>query len=97
MSVATHENATFGDVIGAPFQPPRSPEGALAARPSQRGQPAGARFSPTAQAQGAMPAFNFKEVEAGIDQNHHVAEGYDADILIRWATQFCPEHPLSTQ
>src|SRR5215207_5250655 len=27
-----------------------------------------------AQARGAMPTFNFKEVEAGIDQNHHVAE-----------------------
>ncbi len=26
----------------------------------------------------------FAEVEAGIDATHHVAEGYDADVLLRW-------------
>jgi hypothetical protein len=30
------------------------------------------------------PSFNFKEIAAGSDENHYVAEGYDADILIRW-------------
>src|SRR5688572_1793206 len=30
------------------------------------------------------PSFNFKEVAAGVDDKHYVAEGYDADILIRW-------------
>jgi secreted PhoX family phosphatase len=29
-------------------------------------------------------AFSFKELAAGVDGHHHVAEGYDADILIRW-------------
>ena len=28
--------------------------------------------------------FRFDEVAAGIDKNHHVAAGYDADVLIRW-------------
>jgi secreted PhoX family phosphatase len=28
--------------------------------------------------------FRFDEVEAGVDANHHVAAGYDADVLIRW-------------
>ncbi len=44
-----------------------------------------------AQAQGlaagaanTTPNFNFKEIAAGSDENHHVAEGYDADVLIRW-------------
>ncbi len=39
-----------------------------------------------AAAQGAnnTPTFNFKEVAAGVDDKHYVAEGYDADILIRW-------------
>ena len=37
-----------------------------------------------AEAQGATPTFDFKEVAAGIDERHHIAEGYDADILIRW-------------
>lgn len=45
-------------------------------------------------------AFAFSEVAAGSDQTHHVAEGYDADILIRWgdavlpgAPAFDPHHP----
>ncbi len=28
--------------------------------------------------------FVFTEIEAGVDDTHHVAEGYDADVLIRW-------------
>src|SRR5262245_16550674 len=36
------------------------------------------------RAQAAETRFRFDEVEAGIDQDHHVAAGYDADILIRW-------------
>ena len=30
------------------------------------------------------PSFRFKELGAGVDARHHVAEGYEADILIRW-------------
>ena len=26
----------------------------------------------------------FKEVAAGVDETHHVAEGYDANVLLRW-------------
>ncbi|MCR9222128.1 MAG: PhoX family phosphatase [Alphaproteobacteria bacterium] len=36
-----------------------------------------------ARAAGAS-GFTFREIEAGVDAAHHVAEGYDADILIRW-------------
>ena len=28
--------------------------------------------------------FNFAEVAAGVDETHHVADGYQADILLRW-------------
>ncbi len=38
----------------------------------------------SAQAGNTTPSFNFKEIAAGSDEKHHVAEGYDADILIRW-------------
>ncbi len=30
------------------------------------------------------PSFNFKEIAAGSTKTIYVAEGYDADILIRW-------------
>lgn len=37
----------------------------------------------SAQAQSAR-RFNFKEVTAGVDEKHHVAEGYNAEVLLRW-------------
>ncbi len=37
-----------------------------------------------AQTASTTPSFNFKEIAAGSDEKHYVAEGYDADILIRW-------------
>ena len=41
----------------------------------------------------AKSAFSFKEVEAGIDQTHHVAEGYDADVLLRWGDPLFADAP----
>jgi hypothetical protein len=53
-----------------------------------------------ARAQSAGSVFNFKEATAGSDENHYLAEGYDADILIRWgdavlsdAPEFNPSKP----
>jgi uncharacterized protein len=40
--------------------------------------------SATVQTFNTTPSFNFKEIAAGSDEKHYVAEGYDADILIRW-------------
>jgi uncharacterized protein len=42
------------------------------------------------QARNTTPSFNFKEIAAGSDERHHVAEGYDADILIRWGDPVMP-------
>jgi secreted PhoX family phosphatase len=38
----------------------------------------------SALAQPKPSSFSFQAVPAGVDEKHHVAEGYDADILIRW-------------
>jgi secreted PhoX family phosphatase len=38
-------------------------------------------------------AFAFKEVEAGVDARHHVAEGYDADVLLRWGDRLFADAP----
>lgn len=38
-------------------------------------------------------AFNFIEVEAGVDETHHVAEGYDAEVLLRWGDPLFPDSP----
>ncbi len=39
------------------------------------------------------PHINFAEVAAGVDEKHYVAEGYDADVLIRWGDPVLPGAP----
>jgi secreted PhoX family phosphatase len=38
-------------------------------------------------------SFDFKEIEAGVDHTHHVAEGYDAQVLLRWGDPLFPDAP----
>lgn len=38
-------------------------------------------------------AFNFPEVKAGVDADHHVAKGYDADVLLRWGDKVFADAP----
>ncbi|MEW5963348.1 MAG: PhoX family phosphatase [Pseudomonadota bacterium] len=38
----------------------------------------------TSAADGAASAFRFAELAGGARETHHVAPGYDADVLIRW-------------
>jgi secreted PhoX family phosphatase len=40
--------------------------------------------SASGPAKAASAAFAFRELEDGVDDKHHVADGYDADILLRW-------------
>ncbi|WP_332718394.1 PhoX family protein [Pelagibacterium mangrovi] len=45
-------------------------------------------------------AFSFTEVTAGVDADHHVAEGYNADVLLRWGdavTNGAPEFDPTAQ
>ena len=55
-----------------------------------------ALFGPSALTSGSSGAaaatsrFNFAEIAAGIDERHHVAEGYDANILLRWGDPLKP-------
>ncbi len=39
------------------------------------------------------PSFSFTELTAGSDQTHHVAEGYEADVLIRWGDKVLADAP----
>ncbi|MEM1045784.1 MAG: PhoX family phosphatase [Pseudomonadota bacterium] len=46
------------------------------------------------QAQAAAEgSYTFSEIEAGVDETHHVADGYDADILIRWGDKIIADAP----
>jgi secreted PhoX family phosphatase len=46
-----------------------------------------------ARAEDAPDRFAFEEIAAGVDETHHVAEGYQADILLRWGDPLFPDSP----
>ena len=54
-------------------------------------------FGPAAIASSIAPApedrFCFEEVRAGVDKTHHVAEGYQADVLLRWGDPLFSDLP----
>jgi secreted PhoX family phosphatase len=82
-------NPTIGDVIGARFRRRDLIKGALGVTAIA------AALGPIALATvpRAETRFRFKELEAGADDNHHVAEGYDTEILIRWGDPVLPGAP----
>lgn len=41
----------------------------------------------------AEPAFRFTELARGMDETHHVAAGYDANVLIRWGDPLFSDSP----
>jgi secreted PhoX family phosphatase len=49
--------------------------------------------APAAAQPQAQASFNFPELAGGVDEKHHVADGYDADILIRWGDPLFPDSP----
>jgi secreted PhoX family phosphatase len=46
-----------------------------------------------AQTAAATPSFAFAEIAAGSDANHHVAEGHEAEVLIRWGDAVLADAP----
>lgn len=94
------EGPTIGDIVAARLSRRDLMRGALAGSVLAAALPEGFMSASPAQAQaGAGSAFNFKEVKAGVDGNHHVAEGYEANVLIRWGdpvvTGAAPFDPLA--
>ena len=89
-------NPTMGDVIAARLSRRDLVRGALAASAitaavSPLTLMAAARSQ--AQVANSTPSFNFKEIAAGSDERIHVAEGYDADVLIRWGDKVTADAP----
>ncbi len=85
-------NASIGDVIAARYHRRDILKSALGVAAIA------ATVSPLAlaasqKAHAAVAGFKFDEVAAGVDERHHVAAGYDADILIRWGDPVTPGAP----
>lgn len=88
VAASPRQALTLGDVINARFTRRRVLEGALAAAAIDA-----LAFSRIGRAEAgggelrtdrSRPLFDFKELSAGSDETHHVAEGYEAQVLIRW-------------
>ncbi|AZO20764.1 PhoX family phosphatase [Mesorhizobium sp. M1E.F.Ca.ET.045.02.1.1] len=87
------DNRTMGEIIAARFSRRGFLKGSLAV------SAIAATVSPLAlvaadEARAAeASAFKFDELEAGIDDKHHVAPGYDADVLLRWGDPLFGDSP----
>jgi secreted PhoX family phosphatase len=87
------DNLTMGEIISRRYSRRGILKGALAVTAiSTTVSPLALLASDPAKAQTATK-FNFKEVVAGVDDKHHVAEGYNADVLIRWGDPIFPGAP----
>jgi uncharacterized protein len=86
-------NPTMGEIISRRFSRRGVLKGALAASAiSATVSPLALLAADRAKAAGTS-VFSFTELEAGVDADHHVAEGYDADVLIRWGDALFPDSP----
>ncbi|MDQ1901169.1 PhoX family phosphatase [Paracoccus sp. WLY502] len=84
---------TMGEIIAARFSRRGFLKGSMAVTAiSATVSPIALLSATDAQASSAS-AFNFPEVTAGVDANHHVAEGYDADVLLRWGDKVFADAP----
>ena len=87
------DNPTIGDVIAARYHRRDLLKGALGvAAITATVSPMAIAVAGQTRAQGAT-RFVFNEAPAGVDENHHVAEGYDVDVLIRWGDPVLPGAP----
>lgn len=89
---------TIGDLITARIDRRSFARGLLATvalEPLLDAIPSLAAGQDGAPAAAAPPpgVFNFPELTAGSDETHHVADGYDADILIRWGDAVLADAP----
>lgn len=91
----TSVNPTMGEIIATRFSRRDLMRGALAVTAiASTVSPLALAAASRAQAQtNTTPSFNFKEVTAGSDEKHYVAEGYDADVLVRWGDPIFADAP----
>ncbi len=88
------DNPTMGEIIGRRFSRRGFLQGSLAVSAiAATVSPIALLSAQKARAAGGS-AFSFTEVEAGVDADHHVAAGYDADVLLRWGDALFSDSPV---
>ncbi|EJM99572.1 PhoX family phosphatase [Phyllobacterium sp. YR531] len=87
------DNPTMGELIAARFSRRGFLKGSLAVSAiAATVSPMALMLADDARAE-TKSAFSFEEVEVGIDEKHHVAAGYDADVLLRWGDGIFADSP----
>ncbi len=87
---------TIGDVINARYGRRDLLKGMLGVSATTALFGTSALIAPTeaaAGSHGAAGRYNFEELTWGNDETHHIAEGYDADILLRWGDPITADAP----
>lgn len=87
-----HLGNTIGDVIARRYGRRDMLKGALGVTATTALFGATALTAP-GSARAADSRYNFEEIRWGVDETHHVAEGYDADILLRWGDPLFADAP----
>ena len=86
-------NLTMGDIINKRFSRRDFIQGSLAVTAiAATVSPLALLVADEARAE-AKSAFDFEEIAVGVDEKHHVAAGYDADILLRWGDKIFADAP----
>jgi len=87
-------NPSMGEIISARFSRRSLLKGSLAVTAiAATVSPIALLLADGARAGAGTSAFTFDEVEAGVDETHHVAAGYDADVLLRWGDPLFADAP----
>ena len=88
-------NPTMGEIIAARFSRRSFLKGSMAATAiSATVAPLALVAADRARADTAQGSrFGFTELEAGVDADHHVADGYSADVLLRWGDPVFADSP----
>jgi uncharacterized protein len=86
-------NPTMGDIINRRFSRRGFLQGSLAVSAIAATVSPLALLSANEARAEAKSAFDFEEIAVGVDEKHHVAAGYDADILLRWGDKIFADAP----
>ncbi len=84
---------TIGEVVAARYSRRDMFKGALAVTTTTALFGTSAMVAPKGAAAATTSRYNFSELAWGNDEKHHVAEGYDADILLRWGDPITADAP----
>jgi secreted PhoX family phosphatase len=84
---------TIGDVINTRYERRDILRGVLGVSATTALFGTSALIAPNEAAAATTSRYNFNELAWGNDETHHIADGYDADVLLRWGDPITANAP----